>query len=197
MADANVGYNSDTKKSFTYRDAASFVSYTGQYAQRSLTAQSTAKKEAGVRFAKWAQGQYARIYIGPGYLFLSTVSYGTHIITPELTSIPEGMTATLKVTLHAAGFLSGGDAALAVQHNKSFNEISSGTQTNKNKLDLTSNVKTITFNGGITSLEEFEVTIEGVVQGDRIAFGPTSESTKSNSNMMLISDMTVQIIDLK
>lgn len=196
VADDGVAYNADTKKSFTYREAARFVAITNQYAQRSLTAQTVAKKEAGIRFAHWAQGQYARIYVGPGYMFLSTVSYGTHIITPELTSIPEGTTAKLKITVHASGKLSGGEAVFAVQHNKTFSEISSGTQTNKNKLDLSSNIQTITFSGGITNLEEFEVTINGVVSGDRIAFGPTSETAASNSNMMIISDMTIEIIEL-
>lgn len=197
VANSSVGYNTDTKKSFTDRTAAMFVKTTGQYAQRSLTAQTVAKKESGVRFAKWAQGQYARIYIGPGYLFLSTSSYGTHIITPELNNIPEGQTATLKVKLHAAGRASGGAAALAVQHNKSFSEISSGTQTNKNKIDLSSNVKTIEFEGGLTNLQEFEVTIEGVVKGDRICFGPTSETASGSSNMMILSDMTITIVELQ
>lgn len=199
VATSSVAYNADTKKSFMYREAAVFVGTTGQYAQRSLTAQTVAKKEAGVRFAKWAQGATARIYVGPGYLFLSTKGYGTHIMTPKLENIPEGMTATLKITLHAAGKQSGGEAVLAVQRGKTYNEISSGTQTNKNGLDLETNVKTITFNGGITNLEVFEVTIEGVVKGDRIAFGPTAENAKpeDNSNMMLLSDMTIQIVELQ
>ena len=196
VATSDVAYNTDTKKSFTSRDAAVFVGTTGQYAQRSLTAQSVAKKESGVRIAKWAQGQYARIYIGPGYLFLSTKSYGTHIITPELKNIPQGTTAKLKVTLHAAGSVASSDAVLAVQHGISFNEISSGTQTNKNKLDLSTNVKSMTFSGGLTSLEEFEIVLDGVVSGDRIAFGPPTETAVSNANMMLISDMTVQILEL-
>lgn len=197
VANQSIAYNTDTQKSFMYRVAAMFVGITSQYAQRSLTAQTVAKKEAGLRIAHWAQGQYARIYVGPGYMFLSTTSYGTHIVTPKLTCIPEDKTATLKITLHAAGKVSGKQAVLAVQHDKSFNEISSGTQTNKNTLDLSTNVESITFSGGITNLEEFEVTIGGVVSGDRIAFGPTSETLKDNSNMMLISDMTVQIIELK
>ena len=196
IANSSVAYNTDTKKSFTNRVAAMFVGTTGQYAQRALTAQSTAKKESGIRFAKWAQGQYARIYVGPGYMFLGTTNYGTHILTPELDNIPEGKTAKLKVTLHAAGKLSGGEAALAVQHGTSFSEISSGTQTNKNKVDLAANMKTITFNGGITNLEQFEVEIDGVVNGDRIAFGPTSETASSTGNMMLLSDLTIQIIEL-
>ncbi|MBO4340133.1 MAG: Ig-like domain-containing protein [Bacteroidales bacterium] len=200
VVDDSYGYNSNTGKSFTCREAAMFVGSTSQYARFSLTAQTTAKKEAGFRLAKWAQGQYGRMYVGPGYVFLSTKSYGTHIITPELASIPDGMTAKLKVTLHASGKESGGKAALAVQHNKSFYEISSNNQTNKNKLDLTSNVQTITYSGGITNLEAFEVTIDGVVSGDRIAFGPISESNPDpldNSNMMLLSDITVQIIELQ
>lgn len=196
VATSSVAYNTDTKKSFTSRDAAVFVKTTGQYAQRSLTAQAVAKKESGCRLAKWAQGQYARIYIGPGYLFLSTKSYGTHILTPQLTSIPDGMSAKLKVTIHAAGKVSGGEAAFAVQHGGSFYEISHSNQTNKNKVDLTSNVKTITFNGGISNLEEFEVVLDGVVQGDRIIFGPTSETAAADSNMMLISDMTIEILEL-
>ena len=198
VATSSTSYNADTGKSFLSRDAAVFVKTTGQYAQRSLTAQSTAKRESGFRLDHWAQGQYARIYIGPGYLFLSTKSYGTHIITPKLDNIPAGKSAKLKVTLHAAGKASGGQAVLAVQHNLTFNEISYGNQTNKNTLNLTSNTKTITFDGGITNLQEFEVTIDGVVSGDRIAFGPTTETNtgSDNTNMMLISDMTVQIEEL-
>ena len=189
-------YNSDTGKSFSSREAVSFVGVTGQYAQRSLTAQTVAKKESGFRLASWAQGQYARIYIGPGYLFLSTKSYGTHIITPELNSIPEGKKATVKVTIHAAGMGSGNKAAFAVQHDISFNTISSGTQTNKNKLDLASNIQTITFGGGISQLDEFSVTLSGLVKGDRIAFGPTTETAAANSNMMLISDMRVELLEI-
>ena len=196
VVDDSYAYNSNSGKSFSCREAAMFVGITTQYAKFSLTAQSTAKKEAGFRLAEWAQGQYARMYVGPGYVFLSTKSYGTHIITPELTSIPEGKTAKLKITLHASGKVSGGEAAIAVQHGKSFYEISSNNQTNKNKLDLSSNVKTISYSGGITSLEAFEVTIGGVVKGDRIAFGPTTESASSNNNMMILSDFTVQIVEL-
>ena len=137
------------------------------------------------------------MYVGPGYVFLSTSSYGTHILTPPLNSIPSDKTATVKVTLHAAGMVSGNQAVLAVQHGISFNEFSSSSVTNKNKLNLESNVKTITYTNGITVLDEFEVTIEGIVSGDRIAFGPTSQSLTGNKNMMILSDMTIQIIDLE
>ena len=195
----SAGYDvsGDGSSSFMERTANTFVGTTGQYAQRILTAQSSAKKESGLRIAKWAQGYYARIYVGPGYLFLSTLNYGTHLLTPELKNIPEGKTAKLKVTLHAAGLVAGNKAVLAVQHGTSFSEISSGTQTNKNKVNLTDNVQTITYSGGISTLSEFEVTLDGVVNGDRIAFGPEKELASGNSNMMLLSDMTVQIVELK
>ena len=209
VATASVAYNGNTGKSFMSRDAARFRGHisTEPFGDRVLTANSTAKKEAGLRIAKWAQGYYARIYVGPGYLFLGTPSYGTHIITPELINIPEGKSAKLKVTLHAAGYASGVKAVLAVQHMKISNEISSGTQTNKGKdeqgrdapmLNLTDNSQTITYSGGLTKLTEFEIVLDGVVKGDRLAFGPTVEiPAKSNNNMMLISDMTIQILELQ
>lgn len=190
------GYQTDVEKSFLSRDVAVFVGTTGQYAQRSIVPQAAAKREAGFRLGHWAAGQYNRLYIGPGYIFLSTKSYGSHIITPQLTSIPEGKVAKLKITIHAAGKVSGGNAAIAVQHGITFNELAAGTAVNKNKLKLTTNVETVTFEGGITNLQEFEVTLDGVVSGDRIAFGPTTESAVNDNNMMLISDMTVQIVEL-
>ena len=207
VATASVAYNGNTGKSFMSREAVRFRGTTGQYGDRVLTANSTAKKEAGLRIAEWAQGYYARIYVGPGYLFLGTPSYGTHIITPELVNIPEGKSAKLKVTLHAAGYASGAKAVLAVQHMKISNEISSGTQTNKGKdeqgrdapmLNLTDNSQTITYSGGLTKLTEFEIVLDGVVKGDRLAFGPPVEiPEKHNNNMMLLSDMTVQILELQ
>lgn len=190
-------YNANQGKDFTSRDVEAFVGTTGQYAQRNITGQTDARKKEGFRLRHWALGQYDRVYVGPGYVFLSTSSYGTHILTPPLNSIPSDKTATVKVTLHAAGMVSGNQAVLAVQHGISFNEFSSSSVTNKNKLDLESKVETITYTGGITVLDEFEVTIEGIVSGDRIAFGPTSQSLSGNKNMMLLSDMTIQIIDLE
>ncbi len=194
---AGFDVGSDSSSSFSNREADSFVGTTGQYAQRIITGQTTAKKESGLRIGRWAQGQYARLYVGPGYVFLSTKSYGTHLITPTLDNIPEDKTATVKVTLHAAGYASGNNAVLAVQHGKSFNNFSSGTQTNKQKVNLTDNIQTITFKGGISQLDEFSVTLEGLVKGDRIAFGPTSETAAANTNMMLISDMTIELVEIK
>ena len=202
----DVGDNS--RSTFQDRTVNAFVGTTGQYCspERLITSQETARKASGLRLGKWAQGYTARLYVGPGYVFLSTYGYGTHLITPKLNNIPKDCSATVEVTIHAAGYKSGFEAVLAVQDSSiGFNAISSGTKTNKDKLDLLSNAQTITYTGGLTTLSEFTVTLEGVKQGDRIAFGPTETAisvggspqyVKTNANMMLISDMTIKIIEL-
>ena len=207
----SAGYDvgGNDKSTFQDRTVDDFVGTTGQYCspERIITSQETARKASGLRLGKWAQGFSARLYVGPGYVFLSTYGYGTHLITPKLDNIPEGKKAKLEVTIHAAGYQSGYKAVLAVQKSSvSFSAMNSGTKTNKDKLDLTTNAETITYTGGLTTLGEFTVTLEGVEHGDRIAFGYTETSitvngsyqyVKTNANMMLISDMTVKILELE
>ncbi len=198
-----AGYDvgSNNMSSFQDRTVDSFVGFTGSFGspERIITAQSSAKKASGLRLGKWAQGYTARLYVGPGYVFLGTTKYVTHLITPPLNNIPEGASAKLTVTVHAAGYKGGNEAILAVQSSgTSFNAIGSNTQTNKNKLDLTTNFQTFTYTGGITTLGEFTVTLDGVKKGDRIAFGPTKEDNEvsNTAHMMLISDMTIQLTEI-
>ena len=206
-----AGYDvgSNSRPTFQDRTVDSFVAPTGKYCnpERIIGSQGTARKASGLRLGKWAQGYASRLYVGPGYVFLGTYGYGTHLITPKLDNIPEDAIATLQVTVHAAGYQSGGKAVFAVQKSSvSFNALSASAVTNKDKLNLTDNTQTITYTGGLTNLEEFTVTIEGVKKGDRIAFGPTetaktvngsAQYVKSNANMMLISDMTIKILELE
>ena len=198
-----AGYDvgSNDKSTFQDRTVNEYVGFTGKYCspERIITAQS-AKKASGLRLGKWAGGYTARLYVGPGYVFLGTTKYVTHLVSPALSNIPEGKTAKLEVTVHAAGYKKDYEALIAVQDAAtSFYTISSNNQTNKNKLDLTTNAKTFTYTGGLTTLGEFTVTLEGVKTGDRLAFGPTKEDNEvsNNQHMMLISDMTVKIIELK
>ena len=206
-----AGYEVGTVASATFqnRTVNSFTGFTGQYNGNDdygiMSKHETARKAS--RLGKWAQGYNARMYVGPGYLFLGTYSYGTHLITPQLNNIPEGSTAKIQVTVHAAGFKKDYRAALAVQKsNVVFWALNSNATTNKDKLNLDDNVQYITYTGGVTTLEEFTVTLEGVEHGDRIAFGPPkttvtkdgkADYVKTNENMMLISDMTIQIIELQ
>ena len=195
----DVGAND--KSTFQDRTVDSFVGYTKSFCspERIITKQTSAKKASGLRLGKWAGGYTARLYVGPGYVFLGTTKYVTHLVTPSLNNIPEGMSANLTVTVHAAGYKDGGEGILAVQSaGTSFSAIGSGTETNKNKLNLTNNFQTFTYTGGLTNLGEFTVTLEGVKKGERIAFGPTKEDNEvvNTAHMMLISDMTVTITEL-
>ena len=115
----------DTKvaSSYSNHNAKSFAGTRGKYKGACWHAQKDANKADEFRLSNWAQGEYARVYLGPGYVFLSTEDYCAHIITSELNSIPEGQTAKLKVTLHAAGAVEGGEAVVAVQHGISYNAI--------------------------------------------------------------------------
>ena len=206
-----VGYDvgSNTKSTYQDRTVDDFNGTSGKYCspERMVTKQETARKASGLRLGKWAQGYAERLYIGPGYVFVSTYGYGTHLITPKLNNIPEDKKAKLEVTIHAAGYQSGYEAVLAVQKSSvNFTAMNSNNKTNKDKLDLDTNKATITYTGGFTTLGEFTVTLEGVENGDRIAFGPTqtavtsggeAQYVKTNANMMLISDMTVKILELE
>lgn len=199
-----AGYSPGTSVSLsTYQDrtVASFVGWRGKFptdgtTDGMLTKYSTAKKKG--RISKWAQGHTARLYIGPGYVYLGTPSYTTHVITPKLGRIPAGMSAKIQVTVHASGVKSGQKARIAVQDSGiSFSEVGSGTETNKNKLQLDDNYQEFTFTGGFTVLGEFTVTLDGVKQNDRLAFGPGWTNQASTDNQMILSDMTVTILELK
>ena len=162
-----------------------------------VTKYKTAIKESGLRLGKWANGRRARMYIGPGYVFLSTYNYSTHIVSPALNNIPQGKTAKVEVTIHAAGYANGAKAVLAVQSSStSYNLINSGTETNSGKVNLSDNIEEITFSGGFTTLGEFTVTLDGLTKGSRIAFGPPTDDSSTNNNMMILSDMTVKILEL-
>lgn len=198
-----AGYSPGTSTSLsTYQDrtVVSFVGWRGKFptdgtSDGMVTPYSTAKKKG--RISKWAQGHYARLYIGPGYVYLGTPKYTTHMISPKLGRIPDGYSAKIQVTVHASGFKSGQIARIAVQDSSiSFNEIGSGTQTNKNKLQLDTNYQEFTFTGGFTTLGEFTVTLDGVKQNDRLAFGPGWTNTETSDNQMILSDMTVTVLEL-
>lgn len=197
---AGFDIGSDSAASYSDRTANKFVATTGKYCnnpERLLTSSATARKEAGLRLGDWAQGYYARIYVGPGYVFLSTYKYATHIISSALNNIPSGKTAKVQISGHAAGYVDGSTAVIAVQPaSTSFYLIKSNNQTNKGKVDLSSNVASFTLSGGVTNLQSFVVELDGLRTGDRIAFGPPAELAETDSNIMLLSDITVKILEL-
>ena len=200
-----AGYETGSLEAATFQDRTvnSFRGYRNKQSgdgtsEGIVTKYTTAKAVSTLRLGKWANGRRARMYIGPGYVFVGTYSYATHLISPGLSNIPEGKTAKIEVTVHAAGYSSGSKGILAIQSSsKSFYPISGSKETNTSVLDFDTNVKELNYTGGFSTLGEFTVTFEGVTKGDRIAFGPPGDSSVTNSNMMLISDITVKVLELE
>ena len=148
------------------------------------------------RLAHWAQGAKNNLYIHPGYIKLVGNKNVTHLVTPALNNIPEGMLATLEVEITACPYFSESsasyatfDAIVAVQPAGNFNELPDETKTNT--LDLTSNFQPITLDAE-TAWKTYKVTLTGVGKGARLAFGAHKDVTQ-NSARMNISDMKVTI----
>ena len=152
------------------------------------------------RLAHWAQGANPNLYIHPGYIKIVGSKKVTHIVTPALESIPEGMVATLDVEITASAYFSESSdayattsAIVAVQPAGEYNELVDESKTNT--LDLTSNIQPITLDEA-TAWKTYKVTLTGVGKGARLAFGAASDVTGNNARMN-ISDMKVTITSLE
>lgn len=146
------------------------------------------------RLAHWAQGANNNLYIHPGYVKLVGSSKVTHIVTPKLNNIPDGMVATVEVEVTASRYYSASsdayatDKAIVAVQSGDLNELVAG---GTNTLDLASNVANITLPAE-TAWNTFKVTLNGVAHGDRLAFG-AQKDIKKNEARMTISDMKVTI----
>ena len=152
------------------------------------------------RLQHWAQGANNTLYIHPGYVKLVGSSKPTHIVTPALDNIPAGKYATLSVELTASRYYSASSgvyetekAIVAVQPAGDYNEI--GAESNKNTLDLESNIANITLPAE-ASWNTFTVTLSGVCKGDRLAFG-AHKSAEKNTARMNLSDIKVTLLSLE
>ncbi len=148
------------------------------------------------RLAHWAQGANPHMYIHPGYIKLVGSKKVTHLVTPALDNIPEGKIATLEVEVTVCRYYSESSdswatdkAIIAVQPAGDYTDLVSGG-TNKS-LDLSSNIANITLPAE-TAWNTFTVTLNGVVKGDRLAFG-AHKDIKENNARMNISDIKVTI----
>ncbi len=192
-----VGYFPTSQDSFSNTEVSTYQQIKTSN-EKVLSAQTTAL--AASRLAHWAQGAHANLYIHPGYIKLVGSKKVTHIVTPALDNIPEGLIATVEVKVSASAYYSESDgkfattsAVVAVQPAGEYNELTG--ETNTNTLDLTSNIQPITL-AEETAWNTYTVTLEGVVKGDRIAFGAASDVTENNARMNL-SDIQVTITALK
>ena len=192
LINGGVGYFATSQDDFSNSEVSQFLPIDTN-SEKTLGSQTIALTPS--RLAHWAQGANNNLYIHPGYIKLVGQSKVTHLVTPALNSIPDGKTATLEVEVTASPYLSGSsatfatfDAIIAVQH-EDLNELTSETKTNT--LDLTSNVQPITLDEAL-AWKTYKVTINGVVKGDRLAFG-AAKSVSGNNARMNISDMKVTI----
>lgn len=192
-----VGYFPTSQDSFSNTEVSTYQQIKTSN-EKVLSAQATAL--ANSRLAHWAQGANANLYIHPGYIKIVGGKKVTHVVTPALDNIPEGMTATLEVKVSASAYYSESDgkfattsAVVAVQPAGEYNELTG--ETNTNTLDLTSNVAPVTLTEE-TAWNTYTVTLEGVKKGDRIAFGAASDVTENNARMNL-NDIQVTITALK
>lgn len=195
MIGNGAGYFPVSQDSFSASEAASYQAAATSN-EKMLSKQSTAI--AASRLAHWAQGANANMYIHPGYIKLVGSKKVTHLVTPALSNIPAGKLAVLSVELTASAYYSESSASyattsaiVAVQPSGAYNElVDDGTNT----LDLTSNVSPITLSEE-TAWNTYQVVINGVSKGDRLAFGADSEITENNARMN-ISDMKVTVLAL-
>ena len=164
--------------------------------EKQLSSQTNAL--AGSRLQHWAQGANRNMYIHPGYIKLVGNSKVTHLVTPALNNIPEGMVATLEVEVTASRYYSASNdsyatdkAIVSVEPAGVYGELVSNSL---NTLDLESNVANITLPAQ-TAWKTFKVTLNGVSKGDRLAFGAAKSVTKNEARMN-ISDMKVTIKEL-
>lgn len=195
LPDAAAGYDVDNNTSVLSSRIPSGTFQKGSNSpgiERVLGSQ-TNPENLNFRIAKWAQGRN-NLYIHPGYFKFSTNSTNNaHIITPALTSIPEGYYATVEVTVTAAGWGANYKMIGAVQHSN-LAGIEDIPATNNTILEY-GNVETITLNGGSQNWSTQTLTLEGVVKGDRIAIGSTEEVSKGEGRIML-SDVVVSVKEL-
>ena len=192
-----VGYFPTSQDSFSNTEVSTYQQIKTSN-EKVLSAQATAL--ANSRLAHWAQGAHANLYIHPGYIKLVGSKKVTHIVTPALDNIPEGLIATVEVKVSASAYYSESDgkfattsAVVAVQPAGEYNELTG--ETNTNTLDLTSNIQPITL-AEETAWNTYTITLEGVVKGDRLAFGAAADVTGNNARMN-INDIQVSITALE
>lgn len=191
MIGNGAGFFATSQESFDYTEVLSYQAASTSN-EKALGSQTSAL--AFSRLAHWAQGANNNLYIHPGYVKLVGSSKVTHIVTPKLNNIPDGMVATVEVEVTASRYYSASsdayatDKAIVAVQSGDLNELVAG---GTNTLDLASNVANITLPAE-TAWNTFKVTLNGVAHGDRLAFG-AQKDIKKNEARMNISDMKVTI----
>ena len=193
MIGGGVGWfpTSTAQQSFSTVEVGSYQAVATS-SEKQLSSQTAAL--IGSRLMNWAQGANKNMYIHPGYLKIVGNKKVTHLVTPALDNIPEGLAATLEVEITASAYFSESSssfcttkAVVAVQTEDLGELIADATNT----LDLQSNIASITLTEE-TAWNTYKVTLNDVFKGNRLAFG-ADKSVSGNDARMNISDMKVTI----
>lgn len=127
------------------------------------------------------------IYIHPGHVKIGTGSNITYLVTPALSSIPEGKSAELDVKITCAKLISTDFSAMIA--------VESGTLDENKKFSTLTNANITEFtvtNSG--SWAEYTVTVKNVKKGNRLVIGAHKDvATGSSRGVMYISDVTVRM----
>ena len=153
---------------------------------------------AASRLYNWAQGANPHMYVHPGYIKLVGEKKVTHLVTPALNNIPDGMAATLEVEVTASRYFSESSnsfttdkAIVAVQTDTEIGDLVANAT---NTLDLESNIASFTLAEEV-AWNTYKVTLSNVSKGNRLAFG-AAKSVSGNDARMNISDIKVTIKQL-
>ena len=187
-----VGYFPTSQDSFVNSEVSQFLPIDTN-TEKVLASQTTAVVLS--RLAHWAQGANNNLYIHPGYIKLVGNKKVTHIVTPALDNIPDGIAATVEVEVTASPYFSESSAsfcttnAIVAVQTDDLNELTDDTKTNT--LDLTTNKQSITLDAA-SAWKTYKVTLSNVVKGNRIAFG-AADGVSGNDARMLLSDIKITI----
>jgi len=144
----------------------------------------------------WGFFGNSSVYLRNAYLRVSTTSGRTHIVTPELSGIPEGKLATIEVTVTATKHESSeNDVAVFVEKGLVLNGTTDATSASYKK--YTGASLSDGYALGITGVKEWEtrtVTISGVDSECQLVIG--SLENISGKNRFSISDIVVTAISI-
>lgn len=195
---AGAGYQGDiATDALNSRTAASFVTWKPAATMTEQLLSKGAYNATSARLRDWAIGANDRVYMHPGFLKLgyATNKQTAHVVTPALDNIPEGKSATLKVTVTACAWAANYIGLVAVQHGNAILPMSNASgQTNT--LDLTTNVQTFAPEAYTEGWKNYEMTLTGVVKGDRIAVGSNATVSANGRARIILDAITIQLVSL-
>lgn len=145
-------------------------------------------------FARRSGG--ANLYANSGHIKLGTGGAQSYLVTPRLSAIPDGKSATVEVTVTVAVYP---DANNDLKNlTKAVVSAETGTMGSSNLLSLTStplaNKAEITLNLSKTAWNTYTVTLSNVTNANRLMIGGLNDA---GNNRLLINDIVVKISELK